>query len=335
MITMTMIAREAGVSLSTVSHVLNRTRKVNDETVERVLSAAERLGYLDHRIETARNLRGIVGVIVPSAGAPYFGEMLDGIEAEANRTNVTLVLGLSGEDADKEFRAVQVLLGHGVDGIVLVPTSGWRERTQPLLRHSGVAVVLADRLDDPSLDQVGSENLLSTSTLVSHLLSLGHTRIGMVAGRTGLSTSRERIEGFRLAHSQRGLPVHESLIWEGASTMKGGFAAYQALLSSDPEITGIFTGNNNMTAGFLMALHQRGVAVPEDLALVAFDDLEWGELISPGLSCMAQPFHAMGSQALHLVLQRLHDRSRAPQTIRLGTYFEHRGSCGCRLDPTA
>lgn len=326
---MTTIAREAGVSLSTVSHVLNRTRKVSEETAERVLRAAERLGYLDQRVTSVRSMQGIIGVIVPSAASPYFGEMLDGIDAEATRTDVTLVLGLSGEDPDKEFRALQVLLEHGVDGLILVPTSGWRERTLPLLRHSGVAVVLADRLDEPRLDQVGAENVLASSTLVSHLLSLGHTRIGMVSGKSGLTTSRERVEGYRVAHSLRGLPVDESLIWEGGSTVKGGYAAYQALLKPHPDVTGVFTGNNNMTAGLLSALRQRGVVIPDDIALVAFDDLEYGELVTPPLSCMAQPFHGMGSQALHLVLQRLQDRNRAPQTIRLQTYFEHRGSCGC------
>jgi LacI family transcriptional regulator len=330
MITMSMVALEAGVSLSTVSHVLNRTRKVADETVEAVLKAAERLGYLDHRLDTVKSTQGIVGVVVPSAASPYFGEMLDGIDAEATRTDVTLVLGLSGEDPGKEFRAVQVLLEHGVDALILVPSSGWRERTLPLLRHFDIPVVLADRLDEPSLDQVGAENLLASSTLVSHLLSLGHQRIGMVSGRSGLSTSRERVEGYRAAHSLRGLPVDESLIWEGGSTVKGGYAAYQALLKPDPGITGVFTANNNMTAGLLAALGQRGAVIPDDIAVVAFDDLEYGELVRPGLSCMAQPFHGMGSQALDLVLQRLQDRDREPQTIRLETYFEHRGSCGCR-----
>jgi LacI family transcriptional regulator len=329
---MSMVASEAGVSLSTVSHVLNRTRKVADETVEAVLKAAERLGYLDLRLDSVKSAQGIVGVVVPSAASPYFGEMLDGIDAEATRTDVTLVLGLSSEDPGKEFRAVQVLLEHGVDALILVPSSGWRDRTFPLLRHSNVPVVLADRLDEPSLDQVGTENVLAASTLVAHLLSLGHTRVGMVAGKPGLSTSKERIDGYRLAHTFRGLAVDESLIWEGGSTVKGGFAAYQALLAKDPSITGVLTGNNNMTAGLLGALRQHNVRIPDDIALVAFDDLEWGELINPGLSCMAQPFHGMGSQALQLALQRIKDRTRAPQTVRLQTYFEHRGSCGCGAD---
>ncbi|WP_245885997.1 substrate-binding domain-containing protein [Kineococcus rhizosphaerae] len=275
--------------------------------------------------------RRIVGVVVPSAASPYFGEMLEGIDAEATRTNITLLLSMSTEDANRELRAVQALLQRDVDAIILVPSSGWRERTRPLLKNSRTAVILADRLEDQSFDQVGAENTHASQAIVSHLISAGRSRIAMIGGLSGLSTSREREEGFRLAHKKHGLIVDDALLWNGQSTVQGGMRAATQMLRTTPRPDAVFCANNNMTLGLLAALHKEDVGVPKDLALVSFDDLEWGDILVPGITAVAQPFHAVGSQAVRLAVSRWLEPDRPPQTLRLPPSIEHRESCGCEL----
>lgn len=328
---MTAVAEAAGVSLTTVSHVLNHTRRVSESTRRRVLAAAESIGYYDQRVAAARQTRKVIGVVVPSAANPYFGEMLEGIDAEAAREGATILLTTSNEDSDKEYAAVRTLLDREVDMIILVPSADWRQRTRPLLKSASTAVVLADRLDDRGFDQVGSENTFATQTVVAHLLATGHSKIGLISGLAGLSTSREREDGFRLAHERHGISVDENLIWQGKSTIRGGFLAAIEMLHAPNRPTALFCGNNNMTIGLVEALHKHHVNVPDDLAFVAFDDLEWGDIITPPITSVAQPFHAMGSQAVQLAVQRLQDPVRRPRTVRLPASIEHRESCGCLL----
>ncbi|MBM2618270.1 LacI family DNA-binding transcriptional regulator [Actinoplanes sp. LDG1-06] len=332
---MSSVAEAAGVSLTTVSHVLNRTRHVRAETRARVLEAAEALGYYDMRVARARETKLTIGVVLPAMSSPYFGELIDSIDAEAARAGATLLLSASGESPAKEASAVRALLDRNVDAMIVVPTAGWRDRTRPLLRDARVATVLADRLEDRGFDQVGSENTLATRRLIEHLITAGHDRIGMITGLTGLSTSRERETGFRLAHEGAGLDVDPALIWDGRSTVRGGYAAAEEMLRGPNPPSAVFCGNNNMTMGLLGAIRRERVRVPSDLAVVAFDDLEWADIVSPSVTSIAQPFHAMGSRAVQMALQRLGDQRREPRTIRLPASIEHRESCGCHTPVAA
>lgn len=321
------VAAKAGVSLTTVSHVLNRTRRVSEKARTAVLEAAHGLGYLDDRLERANEPAKTIGVVVPSS--PYFGEFVEGLSAESFRCNVDLLMMTSGEDVDLEHRAVAALLDHDIDGLILIPTTGWTARTRGLLRHHEVPMVIVDRLVDDHVDQVGCENQSATEALVAHLLGGGHSRIALVRGLTGLSTTIEREAGYRRAHERRGLPVDESLVVDGLSSARGGRAAVDRLMSLAEPPTALFCANNNMTMGALVALRQLNIALPEDVALVAFDDLEWSDILKPGITSMAQPFHAMGSRALRMVLDRVAAPGVAAETIRLPPSFEHRESCGC------
>lgn len=324
------VAQRSGVSLSTVSHVLNRTRKVSESARTAVLQAAQDLGFLDERLRKAIRPASTIGVVVPSS--PYFGEFVEGLSAESFRRDVDLLMMTSGEDIDLEHRAVTALLERNVDGIIMIPTTGWEARTRPLLRHHEVPLVVVDRLVDDHVDQVGVENTSATEALVSHLLSLKHKRIGLVRGLAGLSTTIEREEGYRNAHRRHDIAVDESLIVDGLSSVRGGRSAIEQLMLLPSPPTALFCANNNMTMGALSALRQLDIALPDEVALVAFDDLEWSDILRPGITSMAQPFHAMGSRALQLVLDRLESPASAPQTVRLPPSFEHRESCGCDFD---
>ncbi|WP_375424875.1 LacI family DNA-binding transcriptional regulator [uncultured Friedmanniella sp.] len=326
---MTAVAAAAGVSLTTVSHVMNGTRRVDEGTRRKVREAAESLGYAHLRGPRQPRSEAVIGVIVPSAASPYFGEMLEGIDTEATRADITLLLGLSDEDPDREYAAVRTLLHREVDAIILVPSAGWRRRTRPLLKDSSATVILVDRLDDRTFDQVGSENAVASETVVGHLIALGHRRIGLIGGLAGITTTHEREAGYRLAHEREGLEVDERLVREGLSTVRGGFSAAVDLLGSRERPSAVFCANNNMTIGLLEALRKSQLRAPEDLAFVTFDDLEWSDVVTPTITSVAQPFHAIGSMAVQLSLQRLMDPGGAVRTVRFPSSIEHRESCGC------
>lgn len=325
---MTQIAEVAQVSLSTVSHVLNRTRHVSDATRESVLRAAEELGFETTRVRPLRGRDVTVGAVIPAAASPYFGELVEGMSASAIRRDVDLLMTTSGEDPEHERRAVEALVSRRVDGIVVIPSVRWQERSRPVLAATRTPFVLVDRFVDASrYDQVGCEGENAADMLVSHLFQLGHRRVGMIRGLADLPTTVERESGYRNAHARHDVDVDQSLIVDGLSTVRGGRSAMERLLKARP--TAVFCANNNMTMGALAALRKLRISIPDDVALVAFDDLEWSDIVEPGITSMAQPFHAMGDQALQLLLERIAHPDSAPRTVRLPPSFEHRQSCGC------
>jgi len=328
---MAQVAREAGVSTTTVSHVLNGTRRVNETTLERVHAAIERTGYRPNSI--ARALAGArtqsIGLAISGISNPYFMDVIAAIEAEAAKHGHTLLLGDTHDEPQKELQMVQELVLRRVDGLLLAPSPEAETNALRYLSTQSVPVVLLDRFLPVDIDQVGTENEEPSAQLVEHLLGLGHRRIGLVAGLKGLSTTEERIRGYRTALQRSGLPVDESLIAFGASQHEPARAAVHRLLDLKDSPTALVAGNNAMTIGVLHALRERGLSVPGDIALVAFDDFEWSDLFQPRLTVIAQPTSAIGAQAVQLLLSRLDEPNRPPQSVRLQPTFIHRESCGC------
>jgi LacI family transcriptional regulator len=333
MTTMAEVAKEAGVSITTVSHVLNRTRPVNAKTVERVQAAIERTGYRPHSI--ARGLAGArthsIGLAISGISNPYLMDVVAAVEAEAAKHDHTLLLGDTHDEPQKELQMVEELLRRRVDGLLLAPSPEAEDNALRYLATQSAPVVLLDRFLPVPIDQVGTENEQPTAQLVEHLVELGHVRIGFVAGLERLSTTEERLDGYRAGLTQRGLPLDETLIAYGASQHETARIAAHDLLDLSSPPTALIAANNAMTIGVLHALRERGLRVPDDIALVAFDDLEWFDLFEPRLTVIAQPTHEIGATAVRLLLSRLDEPDREPRTVRLPASFVHRDSCGCGL----
>jgi LacI family transcriptional regulator len=328
---MSAVAKAAGVSVSTVSHVVNGTRLVTPETRKRVIHAMNLLGFEHHAV--ARSLSAgsnrTIGLALTAASNPYWSELVVAIDREASRSGLDLMIVDSRDDARHEARVVANLLAHRIEGLVIAPALGWRDLTLPLLREHPIPYVLVDRLQDLRVDQVGVENENSSAALVDHLLQLGHRRVGMVGGLKGLSTSEERREGFLLAHRRHGLEADPRLVVEGLSTSQGGRLGMLRLLSLNDAPTAVFSANNNMTIGALAALRASGLRVPQDLALVGFDDYPWADLFEPRLTTVAQPLTAIGARAVQLLLRRISDPAAPVETLRMTAHIQHRNSCGC------
>ncbi|MDH6216212.1 LacI family DNA-binding transcriptional regulator [Streptomyces pseudovenezuelae] len=342
MATMVDVARSAGVSVATVSHVLNDTRPVLPHTRQAVLDAIDRLGYTPNTL--ARSLvtsrTHSIGLAVSAISNPYFTEILQGVEAAALEHGYSLLIADPHDDPAHERKVVQLLHERRVDGMIVAPSPDPRELLAYLGRHEVPAVFL-DRLigfeasdtSVPRHDQICAESAEPTTRLVTHLTDLGHRRIALIAGLPGLSTTRERIAGYRHGLAAAGLPYDERLLVHGDSEAAGAERATDALLSLAVPPTAMVTANNAMTIGTLRALRERGLSVPEDIALCCFDDFAWADLFTPRLTAIAQPSKEIGAQAVRLLLDRLAAPDRPARTVRLSCSFVHRTSCGCPERP--
>ncbi|MBM7812356.1 LacI family DNA-binding transcriptional regulator [Saccharothrix algeriensis] len=317
MVTMKEVAALAGVSITTVSHVVNETRSVAPDTRERVLKAIEETGYTGDAIARSLVTGGTksLGLAVSLVSHPYFAELIAAIEAEATDAGYTLVLIDTRGSAESEQAAVRMLRSRRVDGVLLTPTSG--SAALPELRRLGVPTVLVDRLTVArDLDQVGPENVQATSALVRHVAELGHRRIGLVTGTPGLATTDERVLGYRLGLGRAGLAWDEDLVAGSLDPLLG-------------RATAVVVGDHQALVDVLRTARARGVRIGADLALVTYDEVEWAELVDPPLTTMAQPVEEIGRTAVRLLLARIADPDRAPETIRLPPALRHRQSCGC------
>jgi LacI family transcriptional regulator len=325
------VARLAGVSVTTVSHVINGTRPTSERAARAVRAAIERTGYSQNVVARAlaRRRTQSLGLAISGLSNPYFTDVIAAVEAAATEAGHTLLLAETRDDAEQELRAVRALIERRVDGLLLAPSPGASTGALPYLAAQDAPVVLIDRLVGKELDQVSSENEEPTRQLVAHLIACGHTRIGMVVGIPGLSTTAERVRGYTVALREAGLPVAPALIADGGSNAARAAEAVDALLALDEPPTAIVSGNNHMTIGVLRALKARGLRVPGDIALVAFDDFEWADLFEPRLTVIAQPTARLGQRAVELLLSRLEDPSLPPRIERLAATFVHRDSCGC------
>ncbi|MGW1723868.1 LacI family DNA-binding transcriptional regulator [Streptomyces sp. NPDC002306] len=339
--TMADVARRAGVSVATVSHVLNDTRPVLPHTRRAVLDAVDELGYtpntLARSLVTSRTRS--IGLAVSAISNPYFTEILQGVEAAALEHGYGLLIADPHDDPEHERKVVQLLHERRVDGVIVAPSAQPDELVAYLARHR-VPAVLLDRAVDvsahtaPRFDQVCAENVEPVTRLVTHLAELGHRRIALVAGLPGLSTTRERIAGYRHGLAAAGLPHDERLVAYGDSATEAAERATTALLALAAPPTALVTGNNAMTIGALRALRELGLSVPGDIALCCFDDFAWTDLFSPRLTAIAQPGKEMGALAVRVLLERLAAPDRPARTVRLPCSFVHRASCGCADQPS-
>jgi LacI family transcriptional regulator len=330
MVTMADVARVAGVSVSTVSHVINGTRFVKEETRQAVFDAIKQTGYIHNTI--AKSLVSgstqTIGLAISAITNFYFADIVASIESQVSKAGYTLLLADTHDDPAKEPHVVEALHQRRVDGVLLAPATGADGAALRYLSDLGVPTVLVDRCASDHFDQVGAENVQASAHLTGHLAELGHRRIGIVSGRDGLVTSDERVAGYRLGLERHGLTVDPRLIVTGNSNADEAEQAVRGLMALPDPPTALFVANNHMTIGAMRVLDLR---VPGEIALVAYDDFEWAAHFRPRLTTMAQPIQEIGAEAVRLLLDRIGNPRREPQTVRLEPRFMHRESCGCEI----
>ncbi|RAM38376.1 LacI family DNA-binding transcriptional regulator [Arthrobacter globiformis] len=329
MATIVDVASLAGVSTSTVSHVLNETRHVEPETKARVMDAVQATGY--RRDALARSMRRArtdsIGLVVSDAGEPAFADMVHGVEEAAAQHGLSLLLANSAEDPARERAAVEALLDRRVDGLIIARAAGSSAGLLERIRGEKKPLVLLDRLADLDVDQVGVNNRSAMAALVEHLADRGHERIMLVSGDLRVSSLRERHDGFRAAMQRLGLKAREGLLCEGTVTAAATFDRVRPLLAAGPKRpTAILACSTLLAAGALRAVQHEGLRVPGNMAFATFDGFTYSDLFQPQITTVRQPAFQLGESAVSLLLRRLESPSAPTRTLRLESEIEFRRS---------
>ncbi len=311
------VASLAGVSSATVSRVLANKPYTSEEIRQRVLRAVETLGYQPSRI--ARSLRvqssQIIGLIISDIQNPFFTSLVRAVEDQAYAHQYAVFLCNSDEDSHKEALYIDLMVAERVAGVIIVPTRETGGSIHKLLKAEVPVVVVDRRIRDFDLDTVIVDNVKAAHDLVTHLIDKGHHRIGAILASPEITTGYERYRGYVAALNERGIQVDPNLIRTGLPKDILGHQFVNDLLDLPEPPTAIFTANNLLTVGALRGIKERGLDIPRDLSLVAFDDMEWFSLINPKLTAAAQPTYKMGWTATDLILKRIHEPHRAPEEI--------------------
>ncbi len=323
------VAKLAGVSPITVSRVINRSGYFSEDTRKRVEAAAAELGYVQNSV--ARSLRSsrtnTIALIVSDITNPFFTSLARGVEDTASDAGYTVFFCNTDESTDEEEKYAQVLLKKQVDGFLLVPAHSSAHSIQMIQKHNIPLVILDRWVANASADMVRCDSEGGSYQLTRLLLSLGHREIAIISGPKDVSTAIDRVTGYRKALDEAGLPIHEAYVRYGEFTQSSGYLLTQNVLALEPRPTAIFGANNFIAIGVLKALSDAGVRVPEDLSVVAFDDLPEPMVVSPFLTVASQPAYEMGCRATQLLLERFADPGAGDrQQIILPTQVIVRGS---------
>lgn len=338
------VARVAGVAPITASRVINDSGYVSDKTRQRVEAAIEELGYVPNRV--ARSLRSkqtnTLALVLTDITNPFWTTIARGVEDVASQEGFSVILCNTDESEAKEHSYVQVLLQKQVDGFLLVPANS-TSRSIGLIQKQGVPLVVLDRTVPAPVDTVKSDSVDGAYRLTWHLLEQGYRHIAMLSGPREVSTAVDRVKGYRQAlanwatahHNVVERPQAPSVIY-GEFTQQDGYAMMQQLLKMASPPTAVFAANNFIAIGAFRALREAGLRVPEDIALVAFDDLPLTFMLAPFLTVAAQPVYDMGRRAAQLLLRRLAESDRGPaQEILLPVDIIVRRSSGVRMSESA
>lgn len=335
--TMRDVARRAGVSLKTVSRVVNGEAGVRPDTAERVNAAIAALGF--RRNDIARVLRGgrrsrSLGLVIKDVANPFYSQIARGVEEVARAHDLFVISGCSDEDPARERHLIRSLCERRVDGLLIVPSKADHGYLAPEL-NMGTPVVFMDRPPEEAIaaDVVLIDNAGGARAAVEHLIAGGHRRIACLADLPGIYTARERRRGYDEALRAHGVPVDERLVCLGPHDVAGAEAATAALLALDAPPTAVFAGNNRLTIGALRAILAAGTPT----ALVGFDDFELADMLATPVTVVAHSPADMGRRAAELLCRRMDDadlparpggpgRPLPPQRVLLPTRLIVRGS---------
>jgi LacI family transcriptional regulator, galactose operon repressor len=328
------VARLSGVSPMTVSRVINQSLRVSPVTRSRVEQAIAELGYVPSSLARglSRQKTGTIALIVPDVANPFFTLIVRGAEDVARRAGYRVLLCDTRFDLTLEAEVIEEMIAHRVEGIVIAPVSDASRSQLKRLARFGVPFVLIDRtIPGIECDVVLGDSTAGARSLVEHLIGLGHRRIGMIVEDENVSTARERRAGYVEALEHAGIELDPALVVHAAADPQGGAVGMAKLLQLAERPTGVFTVNNLVALGAIEAVRAAGLEVPDDVALVCYDDIEYASRLYPFLTVMLQPAETFGTLGTQLLFERIEGR-RLDRTrkVVLPADFVVRESCGAK-----
>ncbi|CSB57519.1 ribose operon repressor [Vibrio cholerae] len=320
MATMKDIARLAGVSTSTVSHVINKSRFVSDEIAERVNNAAQQLNYAPSAL--ARSLKmnrtKTIGMLVTTSTNPFFGEVVKGVERSCYHQGYNLILCNTEGDNQRMKASINTLLQKRVDGLLLMCSTLEGERLDVFDRYPDIPIVVMDW--GPILfasDKIQDNSLQGGYMAAKHLIECGHKEIGCITGPLIRHQAQMRYEGYKRALAEAGIAINPDWIVESDFECEGGYQAFEKLYERGKFPSALFVSNDMMAMGVIQAASQRGLRVPDDLSLIGYDDVHIAKFMTPALTTIHQPKYRLGKAAVDTLLYRLENPDTTAQVVQL------------------
>lgn len=311
MVKMKDIARRAGVSTATVSHVINNTRYVSKETSKRVIRAMEELNYQPNF--AARSLRTkrtkIVGLLLTDVNNLFYMDIVEGIDSVFSKGQYNLIVSNSKNDIKVEQNKIGMFSSQLIDGLIMRPTLGDHGFLHKYSANFPIVFLDCKPNNFQADTAVLSDNIGGAYEATAHLINAGHRKIGLINGVAGETTSEERFAGYKQALADNGLDLNPDFVLSGDYQMMSGYNLTKRLLTTS-DITALFVANNVMTTGALRYIQEAKVRIPEHLSLIGFDDTNWASLLTPPLTVVRQRPFEMGATAAKILLQALQEEPR-------------------------
>ena len=323
------VARLAGVSTSTVSHVINNNRFVSGQVREKVEQAIRELNYAPSAL--ARSLKinqtRTIGMLLTASSNPFYSEVVRGVENSCYERGYSLILCNTEGDEERMNRSLETLMQKRVDGLLMMCTETHLPSAEILNRYPSVPMVMMDWAPFEGRGDIIQDNaLLGGELATQHLIDRGYTRIACIAGPQDKTPARLRLEGFHKAMASSGLPVLPGYVVDGDFEFQGGFNAMNQLLTLELLPEAVFTSNDAMAVGVYHALFQAGLRVPQDIAVMGYDNIELARYLTPPLSTIHQPKDELGELAIDTLIHRMSDPDASQQTLVLTPELVERGS---------
>lgn len=329
MATMKDVARLAGVSTSTVSHVINKDRFVSEAIIEKVEAAIKTLNYAPSALARSLKLKQTrtIGMLITASSNPFYSELVRGVERSCFERGYSLVLCNTEGDEQRMNRNLEMLMQKRVDGLLLLCTETHQPSLDIIRRYPSIPTVMMDWSPfEGDSDLIQDNSLLGGDMATQYLIDKGHTRIACITGPLDKTPARLRLEGYREAMSRSGLTVPADYEVIADFEFGGGFDAMQKLLVHATPPDAVFIGNDAMAVGAYQALYQAGLRIPQDMAIVGYDDIELARYMTPPLTTIHQPKDELGELAIDVLINRMAEPELTQQRLQLTPELMVRGS---------
>jgi len=325
------VAKLAEVSIATASRVINNSDKVNEVTRKKVLKAVKVLDFKPSRVAQRLRVKDgkkkLIGLIVPDIQNPFYVDVLRGVEDTSYANNYAILMCNFAQDESKASLYIDLMQTESVDGLILAPVNEKDKKVISLV-ESGLPIVCVDRgLADLDVDIIVVDNENGAYNAVKLLIEKGHKRIAYIAGLPHIPTTKQREAGYLNALNEAGIPFDGELIKFGNSKHESGQKLAKELLNMENPPTALFTGNNLITLGALETIHSMCLKIPDDIAIIGFDDMPWSISLNPPLTAVSQPGYEIGKRAATMLFQRINEPTSEYVKLELKTKLIIRKSC--------
>ncbi len=318
-VTLRKVAERAGVSINTASRAINNKTDINEETKKRVLKVAQELGYVRNATAVALRTKktGTLGVVIADNRNPFYAEVLNGMEEAAREKNYHIILTNTQRDYKKEEEAINLLLNKRVDGLLIAPVQDRDDDIKNLIEANIPLVIVGRDFENIEVDAVYNDEVKGGFLATEYLIKKGHKRIALIDGFLYKSPAKGRLEGYKKALKEYGIPFDDALVSVGDIDVKDGYERTKQLFEKELDFTAIFAYNDMMAFGAMQAIKEKGLRIPEDIGLVGYDDIPFCSLMNPALTTIILKKQELGTESVKLLLSRINGKRKKMKKIML------------------